>query len=477
MDYDYIKYLKEHNPALKMLRMDYSPLIISFLFREYKETSRTSIANQELSRDLTDYIYYLRQLTGDQTLFRDRADNYLDKWAGEGFLRKYYTPAGDDAFFDLTPAAEKALHWISDLNKREFIGTESRLLKIFDMLKEVVYKNSSDPAKRLLELNRQKRELDEEIRKVKSGYIQQLDSTQIKERFYDIEQAARTLLSDFKEVEYNFRTLDRDVREKQIHEDLTKGKFLENIFNVQDLLWDTDQGKSFKAFWEFIMSRSKQEELDELIKAVRSMPEIQEIKKDNFIDRLKINLVEAGSKVNKTNHLLMEQLSRYLAEKSLYENKRIVELVSGIKAGALAVKNNPPQDREFIAVEGKPALNAAMNRALFTPPVRPVFEEVDTTPPDESFDAGLLYDMVYIDKDELQGYIKELLRYSSQVTLAEVIAAYPVTRGLTEVIAYMDIAEKDKKAHIGDKKEKLTIYNNETEKEMVININRIIFCK
>lgn len=477
MDYDYIKYIKDHNAALKLLRLEHSPLIISFLFTEYKKNNQTSISNAELSRNLTDYIYSLRQKFADDSLFPDTAEHYLDRWANEGFLRKYYTSFSDVPYFDLTPDTEKALEWVSDLTKKEFVGTESRLLKIFEMLKELVYKNSTDPVKRLKELKRQKQDIEEEIKKINSGHIEQYDSTQIKERYYDLEDTARKLLSDFKQVEYNFRELDREARENQINDNLTKGKFLENIFKVQDLLYDTDQGKTFKAFWEFIMSRTKQDELEELLKALKDIPEIRQVKKGNFIDRLKINLVEAGNKVHKTNHLLIDQLSRYLSEKNLLENKRIIELIKEIKSYSLEVKNKPPQLKKFIEIEEKPDLSSVMNRELFNPPAQVIFEENEINEGGGDFDNSLLYNMIFIDKEELKQQIKELLRYSTQVSLTDIIKKYPITRGVAEIIAYLDIADKDDKAYISDNKEKIIISNNETGKDFRITINQIIYNK
>ncbi len=298
MDHEYIKYLKEYNPTVKLLRLDNAPLILSFLFQEFKKNNKIVILNTEIKTSLSDYIYNLNHIYGENT-YSGTAQNYLDKWSNDGFLRKYYTSNSDEPAFELTPATEKALEWIKDLEKKEFVGTESRLLKIFDILKEIVYKSSDDPLKRLEELEKQKHEIEIEIEKIHSGNIEKLNETQIKERFFDVYDTARKLLSDFREVEYNFRELARSVREKQVNSNLKKGKLLEDIFKDQDFIWDTDQGRSFKSFWEFLMSQNKQDELDELIKTVSNLPEIQNIKHDDFIERIEINLIDAGDKVKK----------------------------------------------------------------------------------------------------------------------------------------------------------------------------------
>jgi hypothetical protein len=62
---------------------------------------------------------------------------------------------------------------------------------------------------------------------------------------------ARELLSDFREVEQNFRNLDRSVRERIALWDGGKGALLETIIGERDAIADSDQGKSFRAFWDF----------------------------------------------------------------------------------------------------------------------------------------------------------------------------------------------------------------------------------
>jgi hypothetical protein len=478
MDHDHIRYLRDQNPTVRLLKLDNSPLIVSFLFSQFKKHNRIVIANEELTTNLTDYLYSLRENYGENA-YPDSAHDYLIKWTNEGFLRKYYIPDSDEPVFELTPAAERALDWIKDLEKKEFVGTESRLLKIFDILKEIVYKCSVDPQKRLEELERQKNEIENEIEKVKSGDIDRLTETQIKERFFEVYDTARKLLSDFKQIEYNFRELDRIVREKQISSDLRKGKLLEDIFKVQDVIWDSDQGRSFKAFWEFLMSQTKQDELNELVETVSKLSEIQDLKKDDFIERINVNLIEAGEKVNKTNHHLIEQLRRYLADKAYLENKRIMEIIKGIKALAVQVKDNPPKDKGFITLDGRPNVDLVMERPLWDVPRNPEIKDMDFEKGyAESVDTDLLYKQLFVDLEELRNRIGELLRFNTQITLKQVTETYPVEKGLSEIIGFLSIASNDKRSVIHDEyMETITVSNKDTGKKFEIRIPQIVFCR
>lgn len=53
--------------------------------------------------------------------------------------------------------------WVSDLRDRSFIGTESRLDTIFELLRQLVYGADADPAERLADLERRRTQIDAEI--------------------------------------------------------------------------------------------------------------------------------------------------------------------------------------------------------------------------------------------------------------------------------------------------------------------------
>ncbi|MDE3144343.1 MAG: DUF3375 family protein, partial [Bacteroidota bacterium] len=190
---------------------------------------------------------------------------------------------GDEPVFDLTPATENALKWLEDLNKQQFVGTHSRLLQLFSILKQLVNKTAS-PYERVKKLEEDRKKLDKEIDDAKKGIYEKTDDTRLREDYLLAQETAKRLLADFRQVEQNFRELDKDTRQAIIKSSLTKGKLLDDIFSKQDFLWSTDQGKSFKAFWEFLMSRNMQEELELLITKINDLPAIQKIKNDTTID-------------------------------------------------------------------------------------------------------------------------------------------------------------------------------------------------
>ncbi len=477
MDYYRIKSLRDNNPTVRLLNANNGPLIISFLYQMFKAGNKITLANDELVSNLSDYLFLIRSTYGEE-LFPDTPQAYLDSWADDNYLRKYYPSTGDEPCFELTPATEKAIEWLKDLEHREFVGTESRLIKIIDLLKEIVVRNSNDPSVRIAELERKRDELEEEIRKIHSGILERLSSTQIKERYYDLYDTSNKLLADFRQIEYNFRQLDQDVRKKQIS-DLQKGELLKNFFEGHDILLESDQGRSFRAFWELLMSQAQQDELDKLIDLAIHLPEIQEITKDDTLDGLKNHLLEAGYKVNKANHILAEQLRRYLDDRTYLEHKVILGLIKEIKSIAVEVKNNPPSNKDFILILGRPGVEMMMERPLWDVSVSPeLSKEVLEAGSSTLVDPQQLYSLFEVNREELKNRILELLTRTSQFTIKTLVEKYPIEHGLAEVVIYVDLALKSENVVVNEEiSETMLIRNKISQRQFEVKMPQIIISR
>lgn len=472
MDFAKALALYKSDKTLQILRAEHFPLLISFLFLAYKQQDKMVYAQPELRNLLSDYLYSLEQQGIED--YKNDAQEYLLQWAKNGYLRRYYE-IGDEPLYELTPATENAFKWLEDLNRQEFVGTHSRLLQLFSILKQIVNKTAL-PYDRVKKLKEDRRLLEIEIENARKGVYERPDDTKIREDYYLAEETAKRLLADFRQVEQNFRNLDKDTRQAIIKSSLSKGKLLDDIFSQQDSLWNTDQGKSFRSFWEFLMSRPMQEELDMLIATINDLPAIKEIKKDFTIGRLKTSLVEAGDKVNRTNDGLLEQLRKFVEQKSLLESKRILHSIERIEALLLDLKDDLDTDLPVLALDNlfKPGL--MMDRPLFKPPVKVVFEPVLLS--DGSSDAmtDLLYEQFFIDLELLSANIRKILADRSQVSLQEVFNRFKPSKGMAEVLGYVQIASRDNKHYVNpEERQRLLIENISSEKKFEVEVPLIIF--
>jgi hypothetical protein len=138
MDHDSLERLKQTHPTWRLLLADNAPLILGFLQLVFSRSDRRAVAAPELTGHLEAYLDQLRE-GHSLNRYPRAAQEYLDDWASvdRSWLRKYYPRTGEDAEFDLTPAAEKALEWVESLAPRQFVGTESRLLTLFHLLRDL----------------------------------------------------------------------------------------------------------------------------------------------------------------------------------------------------------------------------------------------------------------------------------------------------------------------------------------------------
>ncbi|NOQ36808.1 MAG: DUF3375 family protein [Methylococcaceae bacterium] len=443
MEHDYLLKLRQQ-PSWRLLCADNAPLIISFFYRAFIQPNSRSLRQSELTEQLDDTLFHLRQVHGKK--YPKTAKAYLTDWANgdNAFLRKYYSETSDEPEFDLTPASEKAIEWLHSLEQKQFIGTESRLLTVFELLETILQTTETDPNERISELERQRAEIDAEIARLQQGETISYDPRQVKERFYQLEETARSLLMDFRQVEENFRQLDRHTREKIATSNKNKGDLLDEIFGEHDDIGDSDQGKSFQAFWGLLMSPSKQEEFNELIQKVLKLEEVQACEPDELLPKMKYHLLEAGEKVQRTSSSLVEQLRRYLDDQVWLENKRIMSIIHEIEKSAIAIKQEAPKEKDFSFLDDtKAQIALPMSRALFRPPSRPDISQEILSAGTAEFNTDLLYTQHYVDTAMLQARINKALQAQKQITLKELCQQHPLEKGLSELIAYMNIACQD----------------------------------
>ena len=441
LDYTTLDLLRQNHPAWRLLRSDHAPLVASFLHRVFIAPNMRVIAQADLAEALEDELFALREQRGAEA-FPKSAPGYLNDWADndKGWLRKFYPPGSDEPHFDLTPACEKAISWLESLSERTFVGTESRLLTLFDLLRQMSAGSETDPQTRIAELHRRRDEIDVEIARIMAGDIPLLDETALRDRFQQFIQLARELLADFREVEHNFRTLDRRVRERIALWDGAKGALLEEIMGERDAIADSDQGKSFRAFWDFLMSQTRQEELSRLLAQVLALPPVAELQPDPRLRRVHYDWLEAGETTQRTVARLSQQLRRFLDDQAWLENRRIMDILHAIEARALAVREALPAGDFMPLADTAATIELPMERPLHTPPLKPLIADIELLEGDVEVDAAALFAQVVIDRAELSRHIRQALQARTQISLGELVAAHPLRQGLAELVTYLQLA-------------------------------------
>lgn len=461
MDLHFLDALRRNHPAWRLVAADHAPMIVAFLHRAFVERNVRSARQSELAAQLDDFLHDLRRQEPERAFPRS-AGKYLESWADDehGWLRRYYAAGDDEPWFDITPATEKAIAWLASLERREFVGTESRLKIVFDLLHRMVEGTEIDPESRVQELAKRRTAIDAEIERIRSGRVDVLDDTQVKDCFQQMAATARGLLSDFREVEQNFRDLDRAVRERIATWDGGKGTLLAEIFGERDAISDSDQGRSFRAFWDLLMSNARQEELSQLLEKVFDLDAVRELAPDRRLMRVHYDWLAAGEVAQRTVAQVSEQLRRYLDDQTWLENRRIVQLIREIEQHALALRAEPPAGFVGEVDATEPELNLPLERPLFRPAFVPRLDATGIEAGDEDVPADALFEQVYVDKARLAAHVRRALQTRAQVSLADVVAEHPLEHGLAELVAYLSLAVDDRNAVIDEERPQTLVWSD-----------------
>ncbi len=412
MEFEEISALRKHSAAWKLLCAGHAPLILAFCDKVFVAGNVRSISASDLVSRLDDELYALNERLGGQAYPRP-AKAYLDDWAAPeaGWLRKYYPEGSDEPHFDATPAVEKALSWVKSLQARSFVGTESRLNTIFILLRQMVFGTETDPEVRLAELRRRREEIDEEIARAADGEVEVLDITALRDRYQQFAATARELLSDFREVEANFRALDRDLRERVAAWSGSKGELLDQVLGSRETIADSDQGRSFQAFYDFLLSPSRQEELTGLLERVQALDEIAE--SDARMRHIHYDWLDAGERTQATVRMLSEQLRRFLDDQAWLENRRVMDILRSIESNALRLRDQHGVSLTTEIDGTSPAIALPMERPLYTPMAKAPIDSSSIQAGQGGFDAPSLFEQVHVDPARLSIGVRRALQQRS----------------------------------------------------------------
>ncbi len=478
LDYATLDLLRQNHPAWRLLCAQHAPLVTSFLHRVFVDPNVRNMPQADLVEALEDELFALRQQLGADA-FPAGAQSYLNDWAedSKGWLRKFYPPGTDEPHFDLTPATEKALSWLEGLTEREFVGTESRLLTLFDLLRQMSEGSETDPRVRVAELQKRRDDIGREIDRILSGDVPLLDDTALRDRFQQFLQLARELLGDFREVEHNFRILDRRVRERIALWEGGKGPLIEEIMGERDTIADSDQGRSFRAFWDFLMSQSRQDELSRLLEQILSLPPVLAMQPDPRLRRVHYDWLEAGEHTQRTVARLSEQLRRFLDDQAWLENRRIMDILHRIETQALDLREAPPPGAFMPLAEIGAAIDLPLERPFYRPPFKPLIDDMARDEGDAAVDTAALYAQVVVDRGELKQHIRQALQEHSQVSLGQVVEHHPLRHGLAELVAYLHLAADWPGTVVDDDAQERIIWQTEAGAQRQATLPRIILLR
>lgn len=440
IDLDGLSLLRDQHAGWGLLRYDHAPLVIAFFHRVFIAPNVRSIGQAELVEALEDELFAYRRGLGDRAPSKGAAE-YLVEWTSgdRGWLRRFFPDGSDHPAFDLTPDAEQAVLWVLRVADRPFVATESRLRVLVELLDHMARGIETDPDARVAALARQRAEIDAEIERVRGGRVEVTEPRQLREQFQQFVAMARELLGDFRQVEQNFRSLDRAVRGQIATWDGGKGDLVAEILGERDAIDTSDEGRSFRAFWELLVSQQRQDEMAENLERVLQHPAVAELRPDRRLRRIHHDWLDAGEHTQRTVALLSSQLRRFLDDQVWLEDRRVVEILRRVEATALALRGQPPAGAIHTIDLPHAELALPFERPLFTSRATAVIDDAVERADNVEVALSSLFDLQVVDVARISDHIDRSIDELGQVTLRELCTAMPIERGLAEIVTYLHL--------------------------------------
>ena len=435
-----------HSPSAELLKAKYREQLILFFATVFSEEHKV-VAQETLYQYLSDFLDH-QALNEDEEAsaktFDEKAKNYIRTWTNKGFLTNYQDEQGD-IFYELSSHTIKVLDWIGSLKKEEYIGTESKFKNIFNQLKELVEFTNEDKEKRLEILLAKRDELQAQIDSLQAGEdVKVFEEYEIIPRFNQLTQQAKELLSDFKEVEDNFKNITKEIYQKHSGQH-TKDDILQFTFDALDQLKESPQGKSFYAFWSFLLMPDLQEEWNILTEELYNTLQQKNIAvNDTFLRSMKNHLYYSGEKVSKANDKMAEKLSRIIRETENSDSEATKATLSEIKKLLIDISKRSEVPDISFELETFSDVNIPFERKL-TNQKREVPQYAQhpknaNTSLTNIAQLDKLFARRIVDRETVRKHIREVLREKKQATLADIVAKQGgVKDGLAELVTYLSV--------------------------------------
>lgn len=466
-----------NSPSVELLKLRNREAIIEFLIKTFSN-QQGAISSENIHIRLTDYLDSKQIADDDESeidlfdTYEIQAKKYIQSWTNKGFLTNYQDEQGE-IFYELSAHSSKTIDWLASLKKEEFVGTESKFNNILNQLKELVENTNEDTEKRLQILEERKLEIEHQIQRIKTGEdIKVFEEFEIIPRFNQINQSAKELLSDFKEVEENFKEITKTIYQKHSDTSLSKNDILEFTFDALDELKLSQQGKSFYAFWSFILNPDLQNKWENLTKELYKTLEEKSIPvRDPFLRGMKRHLHRAGQKVYKANDKMAEKLSRIIRENESSKTEVTKNIIQEIKKQLVEISKSKRKPEISFELETEIEINIPFERRLTTDQSEEVVYKNNPKIADEDITSSdhlvKLFSQSNIDRDLLRKRIKDILKEKSQTTLSDVIENYGgLEKGLAELFGYIGIV-KEFKHNINPEKTQSIMFDIENRKQII----------
>jgi len=423
----------------KLLAADTAPTILALLQSNLMDGDAklpASIFHNRLTKDIED----LRSSGID---LPQTAQAYVADWLATGWLTRRFPAGATEEEYELSADAARAIRMIRGLVEPRTVATESRLSLVIQALDQLAKATDPDPESRLKSLLNERADIDRQIEAVRQGRLEMLTEERAIEQAREVIALAGELAADFHQVRDHFDQLNRELRERIMEENASRGHVLEDLFAGIDVIAESDSGRTFYSFWRLLTDPEQNALLEDSVDAVfsREFSRRLELKERRFLQGLIRTLLNQGGIVHEVLQSFARSLKQFVQSREYLEQRLINQRIREAHQAALEVKTairyTEKMDFELSLTSSR--IRSVSQWVLFDPSVNSIERGMA---PGGAVDIDLktisaLLAHSEIDFRTLQNNIRVCLQEAAQVSIGEIMKQFPARQGLGSVVGYL----------------------------------------
>ncbi|RKP43345.1 DUF3375 domain-containing protein [Trinickia fusca] len=438
-----LKTMRE-GPMWKLLASQQAPLTLSLLQSLFPETS-TQLGSASLMEKLSAELDVLRARAED---VEKTPQMLIAEWVQAKWLARSFPEGASEEVYELAADVVPALRLIlAQLEPRQ-TATESGLAVVIDSVLRLATDTDPDPASRLKALHEESQRITDEIRHVMKHGVSPLEPARASERVRYIVAMTEAIAADFRRVREAFEHLNRDLRRQLVEHDGPRGEVLEKVFLGSDAIAESEEGKSFSAFWRLLTDPAQFEGLKAALEALESRPFIRllSLEERRRLFRVTETLLLEGGVVQDVMATLGRSLKTFVQSREFQEQRKIQRLIRAAITESLVLKDQLTHGRtlDYTLTLSTTSLRSVAQLVLDDPEERPGETSVDDAEAPEIDLAAMrqMIDNADIDMPLLKANIRYALAQHNQVSVGKLTRMFEVTQGLASIVGYMALGQR-----------------------------------
>lgn len=431
-------------PLWRLLAATNGPTVLAILQVQLFEAERSlpaSLLHERTERELE----RLRNL-GEE--WPSTAQQYVASWLADGYLERRFPPGTREEEYELSSATVEAIRFVSGIAKPHSAATESRLSLVIDALAKLSDDTDSDKARRVARLRAEQERIEREIAAIEQGNMRVMSQAAALERTREVIALADNLAGDFRRVRDQFEQLNRELRERIMDNEGSRGEVLDSLFAGIDLIGDSEAGRTFAAFWRLLtdplQSATLEAALDQLL--TRDFIASLEPAERRFLLRLTRTLLEQGGAVHDVLQSFARSLKHFVQSREFMEQRRLNHLLRVAQRSALALKEElKATDALNYDLQLTSSKLASLSQWLLHDPTLQALpagmKEGEAAP----IGLDLVSELVAqseIDFRSLTSNVRAVLADRTQASIADVLARHPAAQGLGSVLGLLALGSR-----------------------------------